>query len=181
MGTCSDHKETLVLDVYGELTPEERITWENHLAVCGDCRQEKESLLSLIQKARQSHSPAPLTSEEEHLLSSRVQRTLRTQKPEPARKRLGWRIAPALGACMVILFAGYFSLKDFRSPDTLTVNSNAVLEEQVIEDNEELLENMELLQEMEALEQLVNLLDKQYPETSLLDSGRDANYVGTHV
>ena len=81
----------------------------------------------------------------------------------------------------IYIFAGYFSLKDFRSPDTLSVNSNGALEEQIITENQELLENMELLQEMEALEQLVNLLDKQYPETSLLDSERDANNVSTHV
>ena len=32
MAACSDHKETLVLDVHGELTLEERIVWEKHLA-----------------------------------------------------------------------------------------------------------------------------------------------------
>jgi hypothetical protein len=169
MNTCSDHKETLFLDVHDELTPAERRIWEKHLVECEDCRREKQKLIVLIQKAKETCSSPSLSSEDEQSLSSRVKRRLRMEKPDAVYKRLGWRIAPVLGACVIILFAGWFSLNDFRGSDTLSVNSGKVLEEQIIIINEELLDNMELLQEMESLEQLVNLLDKQSLETSLLE------------
>jgi len=181
MNTCSDHKEKLMLDVHGELTAEDQIIWDRHLADCDACRQERQRLCALIQNAKEAGAVPPLSSEQEQHLSSSVQRILRTEKPDTASKRLGWRIAPALGACVIILFAGWFSLNDFRSSDTLSVNSGMVPEGQIIVTDEELLDNMELLQEMESLEQLVNLLDKHSLETSLLESERNANHVRTHV
>jgi hypothetical protein len=177
MNTCSDHRETLFLDVHEELTPDERSIWEKHLAVCEDCQRERKKLVALIQKSKETCSSSSLSSEEEQLMSSRVQRRLRMGKPDAVYKRLGWRIAPALGACVIILFAGWFSLNDFSGSDTLSVNSDKVPEEQIIINNEELLDNMELLQEMESLEQLVNLLDKQSLETSLLEGEGSENHV----
>ena len=179
MNTCSDHKETLLLDVHGELTAEDRSVWDRHLADCEDCRREKERLCALVRNAKEGGAVAPLSSEEEQHLSASIQRTLRIEKPDAAFKRLGWRIAPALGACLIIVFAGWFSLKDFRSPDTVSINGS--IQEEIIINNEELLKNMELLEEMEMLEELVNLLDKQNLDTSLLESEGSANNVRAHV
>ncbi len=181
MNTCSDHRETLFLDVHEELSPDERNIWGKHLAVCEDCQREREKLVALIQKSKETCSSSSLSSEEEQFMSSRVQRRLRTGKPDAVYKRLGWKIAPALGACLIVLFAGWFSLNDFRGSDKLSVNSGKVPEEQIIRNNEDLLENMEMLQEMESLEQLVNLLDKQNQETSLLERESDADHVRVHV
>jgi hypothetical protein len=141
MAACSDHKETLVLDVHGELTLEESIVWEKHLAGCEDCRQERESLCALMQSAKGGLSVTPLSSQEEQFLFSRVQRTLRTHKPDARSKRLGWWLAPACAACMVLLFAGWFGLKDFRSPDKVTVTTKRVPEELAIRTPKELPEN----------------------------------------
>lgn len=181
MGTCSDHKETLIMDLHGELTEEERVAWEQHLAACESCRKEKEQLCALVSGARKGFSLPLLSSEEEHMVSSSVQRRLRMQKPESVPKRLGWKIAPAFAACIIILFAGWFGLKDSRGPDTLGINTKGASEERGINENQELIENMDLLQEMEALEQLVNLLDKQYPETSLRETEENVNNVRVHV
>jgi len=179
MKTCSGFKDKLMLDVHGELTSAERIVWEKHLSECKDCSREKEELLALLQNARETLSPPVLSSEEEHLLSSSVQRTLRTQKTDAGYKRLGWRIAPAVGACMIIVFAGWFGMQNFKSPDSVSINSGVA--DEIIVNNEELLENMEMLQEMELLEELVNLLDKKNLETSLLKGGGSANNVGTYA
>jgi len=181
MNTCSDHRETLFLDVHEELTLAERRIWEKHLAGCEDCQREKQRLLSLIQKAKETCSSPALSSEDEQFLSSRVKRILRKEKPDAVYKRLGWRIAPVFAACVIVLFAGWFSLNDFRGSDKLSVNSGKVPEEQIIINNEELLDNMELLQEMESLEQLVNLLDKQNQKTSLLERESDADHVRVYV
>jgi hypothetical protein len=171
-----------------------------------------------------------LSSEEEQLLSTSIQRTLRMAKPDARPVRLGWWLAPAFAACMVLVVAGWFGLKDFRSPDTAAItfkrvpaevvrnnkklpanpghtaaiiservpdvqvvsNNKELLEnpgsdtaavtserdpEEIIRANKELLENMDLLQDMESLEQLVNILDKQEQETSLLEREADENHV----
>jgi hypothetical protein len=115
------------------------------------------------------------------MVSSNVQRRLRLDEPDAVPKRLGWRIAPAFAACIVILFAGWFGLKDSKSPDTLGINTNGASEEKNMNEDQELIENMDLLREMDAVEQLVNLLDEQYPETSLLETGGDANDVRVNV
>ena len=114
-----------------------------------------------------------------YLLSNLIKRTLRKEQPDAGFKRLGWRIAPALGACLIIVFAGWFGLQNFQGPDTVAVNVNG--SEERMNDNEELFENMELLEEMEVLEQLVDLLDKQNFETSLLENEGYVNDVRTHV
>jgi hypothetical protein len=133
MNRCSDHKETLLLDVHGELTPEQSSTWEKHLLACEDCRQEKVRLCAFIRNAKETLSVPGLSSEEEHSLSSSIQRTLRMHKPDVRSTRHGWWLAPAFGACLVLLFAGWLGLKNFGSPDTLTMTDMRVPEEQAID------------------------------------------------
>jgi len=156
MNKCSDHKETLLLDVHGELNDEERGSWEKHLADCKDCQSEKKRLLSLIQNAKETIPSPALSSEEEQFLAGSIQRRLRIEKPDALFKGVSWWLTPAMTACMILLFVGWFSLNDFRSSDNVSINDP---EEQIMVNNEDLLKNMELLQEMEALEKLVRLLD----------------------
>jgi hypothetical protein len=125
MTACSDHEKTLVLDAHGALTPEERIAWERHLAVCDDCRHERERLCALLLTAQEALSVPALTSAEEQLLSSNVQRSLRTAKPQTRPARLGWWLAPACAACMVLLVAGWFGLKN-SGTDTAAITPERV-------------------------------------------------------
>ena len=177
MAACTGHKETLVMDVHGELSPEERIVWEQHLANCNDCRQERERLCTLIQGTKEGGVVPPLSSEEEQRLSSSMQRTLRTDKQDFRSRRFGWWLAPAFAACMVLVAAGWFGT---RGTGTLNNNSGNGVDNSITA-NQELLENMDLLQEMESIEQLVNLLDKQNLDTTLLEGIGHANRVRTHV
>ncbi len=178
MAACSEHHETLLLDVHGELSPEQRIAWEQHLAGCEGCRSEQERLRALLRNAHDALCVPGLTSQEEQVISDRVQRALRTHTPATRSNRAGWLLAPACAACMVLVVAGWFGLQN-TGPDPAAINAGRVPEETA--GNNELLENMELLQEMESLERLVNLLDKQYQETSLLERGDNADRVRAHV
>jgi hypothetical protein len=220
MTICSCHKETLVLDAHGELTPEEQTAWKPH---------QRDMLFALLHKAKDALSTPALSSEEEQLLSTAIQRTLRMEKSEVRSRRSSWWLAPALAACMVLLVAGWFGLRNVgfdtaaiatkRVSDKAVSNNKESLEnaghtaaitservpevqvvsnteelpenpgsatpditserdpEEIIRTNKELLENMDLLQDMESLEQLVNILDKQEQETSLLERETDENYV----
>jgi hypothetical protein len=76
---------------------------------------------------------------------------------------------------------GWFSLKDFRSSDTVANIPDRVIEEQSMTNNVDLLENLELLQEMESLEKLVNLLDHQNQGPSLLERESKINHVRARV
>jgi hypothetical protein len=227
MAACSDHEKTLVFDAHGALVPEERTAWERHLADCEDCRQERERLCAFLQKAKHGFPVPGLTAEEAQRLSGRVQRALRETQADARPQRMGWWLAPAFAACMVLVVAGWFGLKNV-APDTAAIpagrapaeamrraeelpatsgrmvagtgervpdgsirndeepvedsgHTAAITsgppEEQVLPVDKELLENFELLQDMESLEQLVNILDKQGMETSLLETETDENHV----
>jgi len=128
MNVCSDHEETLLLDVHGELTPDERSAWERHLAVCDDCRQERTRLYALILKAKEGLSVPALSAAEEQALSGSIQRTLRMQKPDVRSARSRWWLAPAFAACMVLVVAGWFGLKN-AGPDTAAITAKRVSEE----------------------------------------------------
>jgi len=140
MAACSEHTETLLLDVHGELTPEERIIWEKHLAACEQCRHEKQSLCALIRNAKATLCVSPLSSEEEQHMSFSIQRTLRMEKPDARSARSRWWLAPAFAACMVLVVAGWFGLKNFGSPDTSAITFKGVSEE-VARNNKKLPEN----------------------------------------
>ena len=160
MDKCSDHKNSLLLDVYGELDSQERTIWEKHLAECAACQNEKKRLMELVQAVQKGrHSPV-LSSEEAQAMSSSILRKLRAEKSDNMPGGLNWRLAPAVAtACILILFLSWFSLKDFKSSGKVAVISGDVPEEQIMVNNKDLIENMELLQEMETLEKLVRLLD----------------------
>jgi hypothetical protein len=139
MAACSDHEKTLVLDAHGALTPEERTALERHLAVCDDCRHERERLCALLLTAKEALSVPALTSAEEQLLSSQVQRSLRTAKPQARPARLGWWLAPVFAACLVVVVAGWFGLKN-SGMDTDIITPGRV-PEKVVSKNKKLSEN----------------------------------------
>jgi len=185
MNTCPEHKDTLLLDVYGELDPQERVIWEQHLAVCESCQQDKKELLDLIQATQEAMPATVLSPEDAHTLYSSIVRKLRTENRNPWWERLfkgPGRLVPSLAtACLLILLVGWFSLKDFRSSDTVANIPDRVIEEQSMTNNVDLLENLELLQEMESLEKLVNLLDHQNQGPSLLERESKINHVRARV
>ena len=82
MNICSEHKDKLFHDVYGEMTVDERSVWENHLAACEACRLEKEKLLELLQVAKQSNLFPDLSSKEKQVLSDSIVRKLRVEEPD---------------------------------------------------------------------------------------------------
>lgn len=127
MAACSHYKETLVLDVHDALTPDEQIAWEQHCAGCEGCRSEQERLKAFVLNAKDALSVPALTAEQEQALSIRVQRALHTHTPDARPKRMGWVLAPVFAACMVLVVAGWFGVKNFSG------NSSALSPERVPE------------------------------------------------
>jgi len=161
MKRCPEHEEALWLDVYGELDPNERPAWEEHLEACEGCRREREQLVLMLQTVK-ANTPSPALSREEALaLASSITRKLREEREEPWwRKRLFGipnSLIPALtAACILIVAFGWFSMKGFRSPSSIThLNS----EERILAKDLEIIKNLDMLEEMDTLHKLVQVVD----------------------
>ena len=186
MTPCPDYKETLWLDVYDELDPNERPSWERHLETCEACRQERKRLLRLIQTVKAAMPSPVLSREKADALASSTTRKIRNGREDMWwRKRFFGapnRLVPALATiCLLIVALSWFILKDFKNPATVQMIPDLSLEERMISKDLDVIKNLELLQEMEVLENLVKFLDKPgYGSTSIKREGK-IDYGGAYV
>jgi len=166
MKPCPDKKETLWLDVYGELDPHRRPIWEKHLENCERCRQERKRLLSLLQTMKDTMPSPTLSHELSRSLAHSITRKLREKQEKTWwRNRLldiPQRLVPAMAAATILIAAlGWFSLKMFRSPSSVSNISNYKVEEQIIAKDLDVIKNLDLLEEMDALQKLVQVVDHE--------------------
>ena len=164
MKPCPDNKETLWLDVYGELDTHERPAWEKHLETCEGCRQERKQLLRLLQTVKVNTPSPPLSRQRAGVLVSSITRKLREEREEKwwQKRLLGIpnRFIPALAAASILIVAfGWFSMKGFRGPSSMRSISNLKSEEQILVKDLDIIKNLELLEEMDTLQKLVHVVD----------------------
>lgn len=164
MKPCPDHKETLWLDVYGELDPNERPAWEKHLETCEGCRQERAQLFRLLQTMKVNMPSPELPPEKAEALARSITRNLRCAREETWWQKWLWgrpnRLIPALtAACILIVALGWFSLQGLRTPSSMRSISNLKSEEQILVKDSDIIKNLELLEEMDTLRKLVQLVD----------------------
>jgi len=163
---CQDHQETLLLDVYGELTPTEREAWERHLKVCQDCRHERARLHQLLLQLKEG-APAPhLSPERAGAMAEAILKARRKEGKKTWWKGKLWgsphRLVPAIAmVCLMIVVFGWFSLRDIKTPSTFQTGGNLHSEQQMIARDLEVIRNLELLEEMEVLEKLVSVVDER--------------------
>jgi predicted anti-sigma-YlaC factor YlaD len=163
---CQDHQETLLLDVYGELTPTEREAWERHLKVCPDCRRERERLHQLLLQLKEA-TPAPYLSPEK--AGAMAEAILQARQKEGEKrwwkgKLWGspYRFVPVMAVvCLMIVVFGWFSLRQIKTPSSLQTDANLHSEQQMPAKDLEVIRNLELLEEMEVLEKLVRVVDER--------------------
>ena len=166
MKPCQDNQETLLLDVYGELTPTEREAWERHLAGCEGCRHERERLHQLLIQLKEA-APAPyLSPEKAGALAEAIFKGCQKEGEKRWWKGKLWgsphRFVPAIAVvCLMIVVFGWFSLSEIKTPSTSQNGGNLHSEEQVIGRDLEVIRNLELLEEMEVLEKLVRVVDER--------------------
>jgi hypothetical protein len=163
MKYCLDRQETLWLDVYGELAPENRSTWEEHLEGCKLCRQERDRLLGLFEKVKTEMNVPSLSHLDAAALRNAVTRRIKDQHDRSWWRKpfLGGYIKPihALATCCLLLLAfGWFGLKGSQYTTPVKTVSSIGLKEQLIVQDLDLLENLDMLEEMETLEKLDQLM-----------------------
>jgi len=166
MKQCSDKKEMLWLDVYGELTQEERLKWEKHLETCRNCSLERENLLELLKKVKEVMPAVSLSHEDAGALKNAITGKIRENPDHKWLNKpfLGGYIKPihALAACCLLLVAfGWFGLKGLLPTTAVQTLSERQKEEQMIAKDLDLLENLELLEEMDTLEKLGHVMNRR--------------------
>jgi len=101
MKACPEYKDTLLLDLYGELEQSERAAWKDHLKTCEACREERKRLGNLLSKVK-SNMPSPaLSPEQSNILTRSVMREISGEWKEKQEQRKFFfpmpnRLVPAL-------------------------------------------------------------------------------------
>jgi len=164
MNACADRKEVLLLYVYGELSPGDRLAWERHLETCSACCRERQRLVQLLSAARGALPAPAMPPEETEALQQRLTRSWMGDRSRPWWRRLflgiPLRPLPALAAaCLVLVAMGWFALQLVQTRSlTRTVPE---VREQVMVSDLEVLENLDLLQEMDDIEKVVQVVDQR--------------------
>jgi len=163
MKNCPDFQETLWMDIHGELDPKDRRAWEEHVAGCAACREERERMSRLMELVKEDLSPSRLSREKAGALSSSIKGRLRAEAVGvPWWRRFinaPRRFVPAAAAAMLLAVAvAWFSHKNLSS--TTGVNHPDSGNEIAVTDGE-VIRHLELLEEMDTLRKLVQVLDEK--------------------
>lgn len=161
MAACSEYKETLLLDVYGELGYKERADWEQHLEKCLSCREERQQMLRFLGRIKESSLTPELSPEKADALSWAVKGQVSGRQgdsrwwdrmvPFPART-----LGAVAAVCCVVVLSGWLALKWFEAPSR---GPGPAGEIQLSQKDLEVIRNLELLEELETLRKLVHVID----------------------
>ena len=165
MEVCSDYKETLLLDVYGEMDATALSAWEAHLKTCAGCREERFRMLRLIGRVKETMNPPPPAPGQ----SDALIRAVRSDFVE--RNEAKWwgghflgrpsRFVPSLAAlCVFVIALSIFGLQTLYTPSTIQISpEHKALEEPGAEDLE-IIEHLDILMNMDLLDKLVQAVDE---------------------
>ncbi|MEJ2690991.1 MAG: zf-HC2 domain-containing protein [Deltaproteobacteria bacterium] len=145
--TCP--QENLILFFYGELNATERLQMEGHLQGCAACRKELEQLrtfLEILPKKQLEISRGEILS-----FNEKVSRRLRAKPKRHFRPVIGWSLATAAIAALLLL--------TLRPPIPEQNQSGPAMSVQMVNDfnkmpETEMLLNLDLLQNMDMLLEL---------------------------
>jgi len=165
MKPCPEYKETLMLDVYGELEQSESAPWEAHLKTCEACREERRRLQHLLKQITLNMPSPALSPEQSNMFTSSVMREVNGVWHEPQETRRFFfpmpnRLVPALATATVLIAVfSWFTMKEFSHHPAFQKFSSISSVEQVSSEDLEVIKNLEFLEEMDELEKLVQFLE----------------------
>lgn len=162
MEACRAYKESLLLDVYGELGFKERAEWERHLEGCPSCREERRKMLLFLDRIQQSTQAPELSPERAEALSHALQARAPGRETNSRRWERMVPFAPAralaavTAACFLVVISGWLALTWFERPASGPDISGEI---QLTQRELEVIRNLELLEELETLRKLVHAID----------------------
>ena len=160
---CADRRETLLLDIHGELSASEQLAWQRHLETCPGCRRERQELVWLLEAAKQAMSSPALSPEHARVLRESVTMNWRAKQRIPVRWRglffgMSLRPVPALVATgFLLVVLGWFGLQGLRSTSPALPGREAP--KRIMVSDAEVIENLDLLEHIDDIERIVRLVD----------------------
>jgi len=159
---CADRRETLLLDIHGELPASEQAVWQGHLEACPGCLREREKLLWLLGAAREAMPSPALSPEHARALQESVAMSRRVTRARVWRRGLFFgmslRPIPALVAAGLLLAVfGWVGLQGLRSTPHTPRSREAP--RQVMVSDAEVIENLDLLEHLDDIERVVRVVD----------------------
>lgn len=150
---CSDHGDTLMLDVLGEpMAPELRREWEGHLSGCEGCRQERADLVRVLAGVRKIGAPPALSDRRADAMANAVGWRLRNERLKEGAARhgrlSGWRPLAAACALAAVVVLGYHGVQGVLEPEPVADLQDI-----------EVIRHLDLLREMDTIEKLVEVVD----------------------
>lgn len=176
MKGCKDREEALILDVFGELSPEELPEWAAHVAVCDGCRAERERLTQMMRQVKTAAVRERISAREAGHLHARVRWALNNAAlAERSKTKISFwcnflpRPAWAVGILVCLgLAAGGVAWKQVSKETTTAVSemtapaATAGLPAQDLE----VLKNYDFLKDLDTIRKLVQVVDQNEEETA---------------
>ena len=186
MNCCPEHKETLLLGIYGELDSESSARWQIHLDACRACREERFRMLGLVGSLREVMSPPPLSWGESEALTRAVR--IRLGRGRANRGHWGWqwlarpwRIGPALAtACLFAAIVSIWSLGAFDSFLSRERTGAKDVMQEIRPEDAEIISNLDLLRQLDSVEKLVRTLDGPDEESPPPEGTTNTQGMTTH-
>jgi len=159
---CADRRETLLLDIHGELPASEQAAWQRHLEACPGCRQERQELVWLLESAREAMRLPKLAPERANALRESVMMGWRANRVPVWWRGLFFgmslRPVPALVAAgFLLVVVGWFGMRGLRSTSHTLRGPEAP--KQVMVSDAEVIENLDLLEHIDDIERIVQVVD----------------------
>jgi len=159
---CADRRETLLLDIHGELPAREQAVWQRHLEACPGCRRERQEFVWLLKAAKEAMPLPAVSPERVNALGESVMMGWRAKGA-----RVWWRgrffgislrPVPALVAAgFLVVVLGWFGLEGLRDRSESIRGPEAPKE--VLVSDAEVIENLDLLEHMDDIERVVRVVD----------------------
>ncbi|MBW1931073.1 MAG: zf-HC2 domain-containing protein [Deltaproteobacteria bacterium] len=166
MKACPEYREYVYLDVLGELPPEKKRQWEEHLSGCPHCREERETTVRFL-KGLETNAPRPLLSPHEAMaIREKVSRTISRETHWSSlrhtfSKKVALLIPIAAAACLFLV--SVFALHTWwsgRAPK-MASNTTVQVEQKARLEDMEIIKNLDLLEQMDTLRVLVKVVDNK--------------------
>lgn len=195
MNKCHNRRETLWMDLYGELDAQTRSKWERHLENCGSCREERKRITRMMELIKNDAAqPSPHPHDVSRFIQSPAfKKALREGRmpdayagqPRPwGGFQLPLRFSPsliALGVCLLLVIAGtigFYRFAPFGHP--LYSEKSRAMTEAIKEEEAEVIQHLDLLQEMDAIQKLVQRIDKSDGKSLPTDSTTNRETTGAN-
>ena len=163
MTICTEHQDTLWMDVFGELDSAHRPIWEKHLQNCRACRVEKKRLVHLLGQVKTTMETPALTDVQSEALTRSI--TRRLQQEGHASRWKQWfttnpqRLIPVLAtACIFVVVLSIFSYNQFFKNASMQSTTQFSAQALPAEDLD-VIANLEVLKKLDYLQKLEQFVE----------------------